>query len=409
MSCFKILHISTGLGQESASYRLHLALRQEGVLSYVGVQQSTLNDPHILRISSPLDTFLAKCNNKFLRLFRPNPQTFFTSYILPNGIATKIKKIAPDIIHLHWISNFISPWTLHQIAKLNIPVTWTLHDTWAFTGGCHYGKCTKWLSNCTQCPMLKTFSGFDIPHAQWKAKHSAYANLQPHIVTPSLEMKQKTRQSSLLKKLSITHTPNTLDTEIFYPINKQNARQELNLDTQVKYILFGAMSATSNYNKGYDLLQMALQYIPNASNTHCLIFGASEGESLSLPATFLGRLNDPKTIALAYAAADVFVCPSREESFSQTTLESLACGTPVVGFGIGGIPDMITHQKNGYIAPPYDTKDLANGITYVLEDEARRERMCKAARETVEERYSYPIVAKQYIQLYEDILAKHKR
>ncbi len=109
----------------------------------------------------------------------------------------------------------------------------------------------------------------------------------------------------------------------------------------------------------------------------------------------MGELHDEITLALAYSAADVFVCPSREESFSNTTLESLACGTPVVGFAVGGIPDMIEHKVNGMLATPHDPQELAAGIAYVLEEEERREAMGRAARQTVVERYSYPVVAKQ--------------
>ncbi len=406
----KVLHCSSYLngGAGIATQRLHVALQESGkCCSSIGVRKKNHADPHVMELAHPVDIFLTRLSNLPLRVIKKDPDVFFSSYLLPNTIAHEIKKIQPDIVHLHWISNFMSPWTLRQVAKLSMPVIWTLHDTWPFTGGCHYGTCTKWQQECLQCPLLKYGTG-NLAHLVWQEKKKTYANLQPHIVVPSIKLMQKVQNSSLLQTFPATHIPNAVDSQIFYPIDKKLARQQLGLKEDTFYILFGAISAISDHNKGYDLLKDALEILASNSATscQCLIFGASEGPPLPLPTTFLGHINEQHTLALAYAAADVFVCPSREESFSNTTLESLACGTPMVGFDIGGIPDMVTHKESGYIATPYDTKDLARGIAYILEDDARRQYMGQQARSTVEERYSSPVVAKQYIKLYEELLAK---
>ena len=203
--------------------------------------------------------------------------------------------------------------------------------------------------------------------------------------------------------------PNPIDAAVFRPVPRRLARQLLGLAPETRYILFGACSAVADKRKGYDLLAAALNALPSASreNTCCLVFGASHGESsppLPLPTRFLGVLHDEIALALAYSAADVFVCPSREESFSNTTLESLACGTPVAAFAVGGIPDMVEHQVSGMLAAPHDPHELAECIAYILARDDRRRRMGEAAREKVARQYDMPVVAKKYMALYEELL-----
>ncbi len=408
----KVLHCTTYTkgGAGIAAHHLHTALKQSGVESLMGVRKKTSDDVCVVELASPLDVFFTRCSNLPLHFLRNDTPNFYSCYALPNSIAQRIQKIQPDIIHLHWIANFISPRALRDIIKLGIPVLWTLHDTWAFTGGCHYGTCLQWQQQCQKCPLFthpQGFMGLNVAHVHWKAKRRAYAVKSPHIVAPSQKLWQKVQQSSLLQHAASSCIPNAVDTNIFSPMSQQEARWQLGIEEDVSYILFGAMAATSDHNKGYDLLKEALTHLPqqNNKNVQCLIFGAAEGEKLPLPSTFLGRIDTPEKLALAYAAANVFVCPSREEAFSLTTLEALACGTPAVGFAIGGIPDMVQHKENGYIAKPYDTQDFANGIAYILEDAARHHHMSQCARKTAEQRYAYPVIAKQYITLYEKLLA----
>ncbi len=203
--------------------------------------------------------------------------------------------------------------------------------------------------------------------------------------------------------------PNPIDAAVFRPVPTRLARQLLGLVPETRYILFGACSATIDHNKGYDLLAAALNALPAASRekTCCLIFGASHGESsppLPLPTRFLGVLHDEISLALAYSAADVFVCPSREENLPNTIMEALACGTPVAAFAVGGIPDMIDHRVNGMLAAPHDPHELAEGIAYILARDDRRRHMGKAAREKVLQQYDMPVVARKYVALYEELL-----
>ncbi len=415
----KILHLNTFEnrgGAAIAARRLHTALNQDGrVASTLGVKEKDSDAADVVALpcyrSNISGKILSKANDKLLSWYAPKANTFFSAYLLPNRLASAIKALQPDIVHLHWIAgNFISPYVLQQIASLSVKTVWTLHDTWAFTGGCHYFRsCQKWQQQCYNCPELSRKFPCDLAKLQWQLKERAYKKLQPTVIGLSKQFAADIEQSALLKDFQTVQLPNTIDTEIFRPIPKNIARNLLGLPAHGHYILFGACSATNDPRKGYDLLAQALSVFPSHTkkDTTCLVFGASHStikQTHNLTTLFLGELHDELTLALAYSAADVFVCPSREESFSNTTLEALACGTPVAGFAVGGIPDMIEHKVNGMLATPHDPQELAAGIAYILEDQERREAMGRAARRKVEENYAYPVVAKQYIELYNRIL-----
>lgn len=414
----KILHLNTFEnrgGAAIAARRLHTALNQDGrVASTLGVKEKDSDAADVVALpcyrSNISGKILSKANDKLLSWYAPKANTFFSAYLLPNRLASAIKALQPDIVHLHWIAgNFISPYVLQQIASLSVKTVWTLHDTWAFTGGCHYFRsCQKWQQQCYNCPELSRKFPCDLAKLQWQLKERAYKKLQPTVIGLSKQFAADIEQSALLKDFQTVQLPNTIDTEIFRPIPKNIARNLLGLPTDGLYILFGACNAVYDKNKGYDLLVTALSALPKTllRGTKLLVFGASHGDvtNFSLPVHFLGHVHDEITMALAYSAADVFVCPSREENLPNTIMESLACGTPVAGFAVGGIPDMIEHKVNGMLATPHDPQELAAGIAYILEDQERREAMGRAARRKVEENYAYPVVAKQYIELYNRIL-----
>ena len=417
----KILHLNTFEnrgGAAIAARRLHNALNQDRrVMSLLGVKEKDSDALDVVELpcykSKIVGKLLSKANDKLLSWYTPKANTFFSAYLLPNRLASAIKTLQPDIVHLHWLAgNFISPYVLQQIASLSVKTVWTLHDTWAFTGGCHYFRsCQKWQQQCYNCPELSRKFPCDLAKLQWQLKERAYKKLQPTVIGLSKQFAADIEQSALLKDFQTVQLPNTIDTEIFRPIPKNIARNLLGLPAHGHYILFGACSATNDPRKGYDLLKDALDILSSHSQKDiiCLVFGASHSKTTPphhFTTHFLGELHDELTLALVYSAADVFVCPSREDNLPNTIMEALACGTPVVGFAVGGIPDMVEHKINGMLATPHDPQELAAGIAYILEDHERREAMGRAARRKVEENYAYPVVAKQYIELYNRILSR---
>ena len=408
----KLLHLNThekAGGAAIAANRRHQALLGLGVDSTLAVVEKETDDVSVHsfygKVGKVLRPFNQVPNYVLPRLYRGKDNTLFSPELWPSLLHRKIVSLPADIVHLDWIAgSFLSP---SLLAKLERPVVWTLHDTWAFTGGCHILKgCEGYKAQCGQCPQLGSSRDMDLSRIVWRVKKRAYAKFKPTIVTPSKRMCRLAEESSLFTNVKVKHIPNGINEQQFSPMDQSVARQLLHLPVDAKIVLFGAMSASSDKNKGYDLLLSALQHLKNSGeeNIHCVIFGATYGEPLPFPSHYLGTLHDSVSINLAYNAADVFVCPSREENFPNTILESLSTATPIVAFNIGGIPDIVSHMETGYLAPAYDTEELAKGIAFILHDELRRDDMGKIARKVISEQYSVTFVAKQYLKLYESIL-----
>jgi glycosyltransferase involved in cell wall biosynthesis len=321
-----------------------------------------------------------------------------------------------DIIHLHWINfGFLSLNSLEKLFKTNKPIVWTLHDMWAFTGGCHYAReCTNYERNCGNCvQFLKKPSENDLSHQIWERKKEIFSNANLTIVACSEWLAQKARESSLLKNKTIVSIPNPIDTNVFRPIEKSVAREHFKLSPDKKYILFGAVKI-SDERKGFAYFVEAISIINeqliinniDSDNIEIIIFGqaqASEFEGLPFKVNVLGKLSDLETIATAYSAATVFVSPSIEDNLPNTIMESMACGTPVVGFDIGGIPEMIDHEECGYLANYKSAEDLANGIFWTL-FESDYQILVNSSRQKVLNNYSEKVVAEKYKKVYKSLL-----
>lgn len=312
-----------------------------------------------------------------------------------------------DILHFHWFNQgFLSLKNVAQLAKARKPIVWTLHDMWAFTGGCHYaGTCRHFEHTCGQCPFLRRPSPHDLSAAHWQRKQKTYkaVPLLWHIVTCSRWLAQEAQKSTLLRDATITAIPNPIDTNLFSPpTHRHLLRQQLNLPTDKKLILFVAMKM-SDPRKGFEYLRQALWQLHQSSNNYeLLVLGTADDEllrSLPMRAHSSGKLNDATIIARYYAAADIFVIPSLEENLPNTIMEASACGIPSVGFEVGGIPEMIEAGKTGFLAPARNSQALAAAIQQVLET-PDYETLSRQARQKAVNEYSYPIVAQQYENIY---------
>jgi glycosyltransferase involved in cell wall biosynthesis len=176
--------------------------------------------------------------------------------------------------------------------------------------------------------------------------------------------------------------------------------------------LFGAVGATSDNRKGFHLLQSALKDLSQSNFTEdfdLVVFGttkSSEIEECGFKVHYLGHLSDDTSLVLAYSAADIFVAPSTQENLANTVLESIACGTPCVAFRIGGMPDLIEHKQNGYLAQPFDITDLAKGIVWIMGQNERYHKLSNRAREKVNQEFTIEIQAKRTLSFYKDIIGK---
>ena len=314
-----------------------------------------------------------------------------------------------DIIHLHWFNQgFISIDGLGKILQMGKPVVWTLHDMWCFTGGCHYsGECLKYKKNCDFCHFLKKPAKNDISQLQFNRKKNIYAETQLYPVTCSNWLSEIAKQSVLLQNKSVISIPNPIDIEIFKPINRKEARQNLGLPQNKKLILFGAANV-ADPRKGMNHLFSALNQLDKDNNMELIVFGKKSEEiieKIKLPVHVFNYVSNTETLVNLYNAADVFVLPSMEDNLPNTVMEALACGLPVAAFCIGGVPEMVTHKENGYLAASGNENELATGIKYLIENNITNNFSIKA-RQKVESNFAPDIIAKRYKMLYENILNK---
>jgi glycosyltransferase involved in cell wall biosynthesis len=394
-------------GAARAAYRLHLALRAAGTDSRMLVQVRHGDDETVIGPRSRIVGRLRAAADLLPLVFYPrrSGETFYPGW-LPDTLPRRVGQLDPDIVHLHWITGgFLNVASLRRLRR---PLVWTLHDMWAFTGGCHYDEgCGRYAGGCGRCPVLGSRSASDLSSAGWRRKQRRYLELPLNIVTPSRWLGGLAAASPLLGRYPVEVIPNPIDTNVFRPIDKAEARQALRIEPGRHVILFGALRATSETRKGYRHLESALRGLA-ASRPElkplAVVFGAdrpARPPDLGVECLFAGTLMDDTALARLYSAADVLVAPSTQENLSNAVLESLACGTPVAAFDIGGMPDMIEHRRNGYLARPLDAEDLGHGISWILEDDARRRILSERARNKVLEEFESSRIARRYLELYE--------
>ena len=341
-----------------------------------------------------------------LKNYPRGAENILTPTIKPNRYRPSLAKYGPRLVHLHWLSGGVVDF--QELLFLKVPVVWTLHDTWAFTGGCHYtGACKSYEALCGACPQLGSLSDADITRQLMKAKMLAYARIDFTIVTPSRWLADVAASSTLFAGRRIEVIPNGLDTATFSPIDKEVARLRLGLPDKRPIILFGAQRVFDK-RKGLDLLIEAISKI----KIDCTLVSFGEGEmNLDLGShvkvVSLGTVTQEEQLALAYSAADVFVCASREDNLPNTVAEALSCGTPCVAFAINGLVDMIDHKINGWLASPYNTEDMAKGIHWVLEN-SESKHLRQLAREKAIREYDNSVVTAKYLQVYDELLIGSK-
>lgn len=401
-----------GGGAARSAYRLHQGLVRSGVASRFVTQYNKRADPAIVCGTSRVEKLIALlrplADMMPMKLYRKRDrrQPFSTAYV---PVTQRVRQAVAeaDVLHLHWVVHgFINIPFLRQARR---PIVWTLHDSWAFTGGCHLpAGCHRYQEACGRCPQLGSRREADLTHLNWKRKLRAWRDVDMIVVTPSNWLAACARNSSLFTGRRVEVIPNGIDTEVFKPLERGACRRILNLPEDKHLILFGAMGATSDENKGFDLLRQAMAALPRqVAGKECMlaVFGAQRLDlpDLSMEVRFIGTLTDDIALSVLYAAADVMVVPSRQENLPNTIMEAMACGTPAVAFRTGGIPDLIEHQYSGYLAEPFDTGDLARGIAWTLEQSGSDSRLGNNARDKVEREFALEVVSERYMKLYSEL------
>lgn len=412
----KILHLSTddfSGGASRAAYRLHTALLQNGIDSTMRVLTHQTANDRVIAGRGPR-TFTEKvkgCIHKKIREFaernwKTDNLIMHSFGLVSAGIVDEINRSDADVVNLHWIVNLLS---IEDIGNIRKPIVWTLHDMWAFCGGEHVvndGETSRFRVGYFPDNRPLGESGPDLNRQAWESKKKLWANQKFNIVTPGRWMAGCAKDSVLFRDASITVIPNPIEMDhLWRPVPQDFARRVLGLQQDKKYILSGSAGGMPHL-KGEDLLKQAMTKViaSESDSIELLIFGQYQPLNNSdwpCKVHWLGPVRDDHVMTLIYSAADVMMVPSRQDNLPNTAIEAHACGVPVVAFNIGGLPDIVEHQKSGWLAPAFDTENLAQGILWVLSDQNRWGELSAVARTIAQARFSTKLVIQQYMRVYE--------
>lgn len=412
----KVLHLSTTDirgGAARGAFWLHQSLRGMGVESSMLVERKYSDDDNVVEANG----FMSRINGRMraeldklpLRFYRKTNESFWTVGWMRNRIEREVRNFAPDIVHLHWTGGGYIP--VQELRLLDYPLVWTLRDMWAFTGGCHYSAgCERYVVGCGQCPQLRSTTDEDLSRKMWRRREAEWRDVDLWLVPISNWLADCVRQSPLFKDARVQVIPNGLDTSRFHPIDPRTARAIWGLDPAQRYILYGALGATRDPRKGFGHLVEALRQLAARGwreRAEVVVFGDIEptkAPDLGLRTHYVGEVFDDSKLAALYSSADVMVVPSLQEAFGKTLIEGMACGTPIVAFDHGGPADIVEHGRTGYLARPFCTSDLADGIAWCLSDGRLTQELGERAQCRARDDYRIEVVAEQYRSLYQRIL-----
>lgn len=388
--------------------RLHFGLRRAGIDSKILCVREVKASPHII-ISKP--SYLER---KWNSITGAITHPFGLEDVL-NINAIRIKKNKAyrdaDIINFHRIPNVFSYLAIPALTR-NKPSVFTLCEMWGLTGHCRYSfDCERWQTGCGNCPYTNwpPVIRHDRTHFQWLMKKWVYRFSKLTIVAKSKWMVNLAKKS-ILNHFRICHIPNGIDTDVYKPLGMKKCRAMTNIPSGKKIIMFVAQRFDAP-PKGGDLLFQALKGLPKSLKRESVVlaFGGScefNSNDINIPIIHLGYIEDDHVKSTLYSAADIFVCPSRSDNFPNVVLESMACGTPVVAFGVTGLTDLVRPGLTGYLAEPEDADSFRDKITALFEDDYLRRKMGQNCREMVINEYSLETLFNRYIKLYRQVIGK---
>ena len=393
----RVLHLSQaddGGGAAIAARRLHDALVAAGADSHMMVIRRISDDP---RITAPLGSRGA-LQVRAARFFakrlaragaRSDPTAMRTLGLWRSGLGVAVERFRADVVHMHWVGG--ETMSLGEIARITTPLVWTLHDMWPFCGAAHYD------SEGRSAP-----GSFDIDLWTLRRKVRAWRDFDPLFICPSGWMAERLSRSPFFAKKARAIVPNTLDLAVFRPQDKAPARRAMGLP-EGSLLLFGALGGGADPRKGGDLLADVARCLSDRGIRSTLaVFGGPAPSGLALPVVELGVLRDPHKLAQAYAAADIFIAPSRVDNLPNTVLEAQACGTPAVAFDAGGMPEAVAAPER--LAPAFDCGALAAIIARILA--APPDRMAVRAHTAM--RVAPDQVVRSHLELYCEAIARRR-
>ena len=404
-------------GAALAAFRLNQALRQAGYDSHMLVRHKLSNETSVLQIdiddSNPelavaLSTLQLDCINQNRTKLSNTPFTLAYPGILIDD-TDYLNNV--DIINLHWVAYLQSPYSLKRLTEFGKPVLWTLHDMWAFTGGCHYSAgCQNYQHSCAHCPQLVKYQ--QLPQAILSDKLKALDSNLITVVAPSQWLADCARKSQLFKNSRIEVIPNSINTSSLYPTDKFEAREALRIPNESLVFLFGS-DVHTEIRKGYQYLIKALmslsEHLSSIKEPPKICFmhfgkGDIRLELDSMQVIELGYLNSEKDLRNAYSAADMFILPSTEDNLPNTLLEAMSCGLPIMASQSGGIPEIVRDGVHGRLFSSASETALFKTLLQVIEAPSQLKAMSKNCRSAALEKYSFSVQANNYSKLYSELL-----
>lgn len=402
-------------GASRAAHRLLTGLRRIGVPATMCVQHVNGDEEGVCATSGHRYATALVGLRKIVdlqpiySLYPERHRVPFSLNWIPGSGARQISSMAPDIVNLHWINaGYLS---LGSLSRFQVPIVWTLHDMWPFTGGCHFSSgCDGYKRSCGRCPVLQSRRQKDVSRWNWRRKARHWRSLRPWLVAPSQWMADRAAESRLFGHLPITVIPNGLDTDRYRPQDRRAARWSLGLPVDAKIVLFCCNEALSLSRKGFARLVEAWGCLARGRNTGrwCLVVvglsHAPPGYDIPPDTRFLGHLKDDVSLALAYSASDVHAVCSVEDNLPNTVMEAMACGTPCVAFRCGGIPEMVDHLENGFLAESNDIEGFVDGLSWLVAEGVRYRRIAENARKKSQTSFDHRIQATRYRELFQFLL-----
>ncbi len=403
----KVLHINKSDlmgGAAIAMFRLHQGLLAQNIDSKLLVDIARTHSNQVATIPRQR---LDKSLKQITLRFGLNNFHITSTFDLLNHPFVQ----AADILHLHNLHDKYFNYLALPALTRHKPAVLTLHDMWAMTGHCAYSfDCDRWRTGCGHCPYPKTYPAIkaDRTHWEWKFKQWAYNHANLKAVVTTNQWLLDLLPHSLLRGLPSHRIPYCLDTQLYRPLDTQQCRSLLGIPEDKQVLLFGAQNLTDT-RKGGDLLLAALAQLPDTLKPHLqlLTFGQAANNIAQLTdidTLELGFISSDQIKAIIYSAADLFLFPTRFDTFGLVAQEAMACGTPVVSFQVGGVPDVVRPGVTGYLAEPENVADFRQGMVQLLEDQTTRDRLSQSCRAVAVQEYGLEVQAQQYLELYHQVL-----
>lgn len=399
-------------GAAIGARRLHQSMRRCGVNSTLYVVEKYGDDDTVIKLPKGhrRRKLARKVQQEIVKRQHSNNPIVRTLNIVPVGTASTLNNTDADIVQMHWIgADTIS---IGEIVKIKKPVVWKLPDMWAFSGAEHYllpGDRPRYRDGYSSDNRQYHESGLDLDRLIWLYKKKRWKNARFSVVGPSSWIANCAKESVLFKNLNVRHILNPLDVDLYAIRSRETTRKRFALPQTKKLIGFGAFHATRDTRKGLHHLREALTHLAGQHSIDDIEFvvvgadGEKNEEIAGIKVNYLGVINDENILVDAYNAVDLFVLPTEADNLPNVVKEATCCGIPCVGFRVGGMPDMVDHLDTGYLAEPFDTQELAQGIIWTLDNVGENKRDLIRAR--AEAKHAQAVAVKKYLDFYQEILS----